>query len=510
MTRWLAGGFFLAACLAYLPGHDPWSIRWVALAGLACLAVTVREWPRAVLPAGLLAGWAALSLLWSPDPFQGLDSLWRVLVAMLAAVAMLEAHWKPRLGAIAFCGAVALGLFDPSTFGGFGNENWQAEFLLISAPWFIGLFSKAQWRLFTIWAVLICCIPIAGYLLIWGAGNGSLSWLVVLGADIWLLAFWLASRRQWAYALILILLPLALLPEAWPSIKASLLERGEIWINTAVLWWEKPFFGHGLGFFAHEYPRVQAAHLELLPGTFMSSPTYMVFQAHSEPLEMLATFGLVGASIAGWLVYTIVRGLRWPFSPALAARLSLWHLLVLSLISFPLQNPSTLALGCLALGAVLKPAWWAWGWSRGVVLATALTASAVSGVAYAGGTYFTASRAMAERGGATLDALLLTRESVGIYPLRAWPRMMLALRLRSLLMQHKGKIRLDNEAADKLHAQSFSASPYAPFVIIPRLEYLWYTRRNPEEAEMLLARLKEVAPGQPTTLAAVAIAERLK
>ncbi len=68
----------------------------------------------------------------------------------------------------------------------------------------------------------------------------------------------------------------------------SWLARREAWAATVELWRRFPVTGAGLGAFRDAFPLVQPAHLE---GTW--------WHAHSGPLEMLATTGVVGAVLLG-------------------------------------------------------------------------------------------------------------------------------------------------------------------------------------------------------------------
>lgn len=67
--------------------------------------------------------------------------------------------------------------------------------------------------------------------------------------------------------------------------------RVELWQTSVEAWREFPWLGSGLGSFADAFRRVQARELN-----------FLVEQAHSDPLQLLVTGGVVGASL-GFVLY---------------------------------------------------------------------------------------------------------------------------------------------------------------------------------------------------------------
>ena len=85
---------------------------------------------------------------------------------------------------------------------------------------------------------------------------------------------------------------------AW--VLGSVLARLEIWINSLRAWIEAPVFGHGLGSYEWAYAPWKEWHLTLFPtmGSVLNAPLTAVGMAHSEPIQILAEFGLIGAALS--------------------------------------------------------------------------------------------------------------------------------------------------------------------------------------------------------------------
>ncbi|MDX2000101.1 MAG: O-antigen ligase family protein [Thermoanaerobaculia bacterium] len=79
----------------------------------------------------------------------------------------------------------------------------------------------------------------------------------------------------------------------------TLNSRRVVYASTFDLWLRFPFFGSGLGSFRDAFPLVQPAHL---PGSWT--------HAHNDPLELLATAGLLGVTLLGLGLWRVVQRLR--------------------------------------------------------------------------------------------------------------------------------------------------------------------------------------------------------
>lgn len=125
--------------------------------------------------------------------------------------------------------------------------------------------------------------------------------------------------------------------------------RTLVYRATLALWWEFPLFGTGLGSFREAFPRVQPAEL---PGTWL--------HAHSDPLELLATGGVVavvlavvgGVALVLRLSRGLRRGVRTEDRAAALAGLGIFvSLLVHEALDFGLTMPANAFTAAVLLGA---------------------------------------------------------------------------------------------------------------------------------------------------------------
>lgn len=120
--------------------------------------------------------------------------------------------------------------------------------------------------------------------------------------------------------------------------------QSELWQNAFALFLDKPLFGWGIGSFETVFALKSEADLAL----------GRVLTPHSDLLHILVEQGIVGLLV--WLLpvaYVGIRFLRCPGKRVLNAHLwvALTVMLVLALVSFPLQNPACLFSFWLILGA---------------------------------------------------------------------------------------------------------------------------------------------------------------
>lgn len=323
-NKWLEGvaAVFVVAALLSFTFWSPEPTRWFALSVVAFIgAFYVKEisWP--VLA---LFIWACISLLWAPDVKAGLFYLAQYAVVLL----VLFTPWRRDFIIHVVCWAVVLAVlinaYRPYA-GGFGNPNFQAEFLCLALPFCVaGVFR----------GILVSGAAVAGAvtLLILSDSTtplGALAGFVVLYMAFkrhwWLLGFTLAGAANvvvfWYKELFM-----------WSSVR----ERLELWWNTAQMWLEAPVFGHGVGSFNFEYYRFQEAHP--WADTLLGKSTVYAGAAHNEPLQVLATLGLVGAVLALIVALRILKTAD-PLALSVAG-----VAISLGMFGFPLQNASTLAL----------------------------------------------------------------------------------------------------------------------------------------------------------------------
>lgn len=284
--------------------------------------------------------WAALSILWSPDPGYG-------LLALLHIIPLIIVYFTARFNDLTWVFAVAvpivsaMALYYPETAGYFGNENFLSEFLLVATP--LALMAPRPFH----WVAWVFS-PVTVLALLENHSNNK--WLAVLAVG-GLLFLWVVLNRKYLYASLLAvcgLVGLAMLPweDQREGIIKSLTERGEIWYNTVMMWLDAPIVGLGLGSYNYSYHSYQSAHQNVIEGTFLDSPTLFIGQAHQEYLQILAELGVIG------LIPIIIMAfyVKWFSVPGLALFIGC----SLALVGFPAQNPASGLAIMVALGMAVR------------------------------------------------------------------------------------------------------------------------------------------------------------
>ena len=355
----------LALCLLVaVPGLlDFWQPRWV-LAGAALVLIGLLIAWRGVaapdlLDAAILAlvAWAALSIAWSPDPLNGASS--GLKFAAVATAFLVARRLGPDLArylgpvvALAVAASIAFDWFESEWHGGFGNENFHAEFLLVALPllyWHDA--ERSRWVKWACWLVALS----AALWLLGGRSQAPLAVMAVLALAY--AAF--GVRRDMrllvgGFAAAAVVLALAYVPAiAW-----SATSRAELAINTAAMWRDAPVRGHGLGSYVYVYPEYADTDRNLLKRkdtAFPESRTY-VGSAHNEFLQLGAELGLVGFGLA-----VLALGLAWRWirravsagGTLAGTAISAGIAAIIALFSAPLQTPVVSLLAALCLGCVV-------------------------------------------------------------------------------------------------------------------------------------------------------------
>lgn len=292
--------------------------------------------------------WCGLTLLWTPDPKEG--ALQFVNLVCLAAVFVGFQRAKPGWFAptitVAVAGALALFHAFPQFWGGFGNENFMTEFLLIALPWCL---------VAPLWLGLPAFLGAAYWLLFLSQSDTVWAALAALGAGV---VGILVAQRKWFWAGVVTLVPInAALLSGWATsheLLRALGARFELTYNTGAMWLTKPILGHGMGSFNYLYPIFQERHLHIWPelDTTLRPMTVFAGAAHDEYIQALSELGLIGFLLAG----AVVAGVVWNLSRRriewtdLAAGCSLIMAGTVMMIGFPLHNPYTALLIALGLG----------------------------------------------------------------------------------------------------------------------------------------------------------------
>lgn len=273
----------LAAAVAYLPGtfDATTTLRWAVVAvGVFLLLCLVRPAP---FPwgAALCVALAGASVLWSSDPFGGLDHLAK-LVAVAGAFWLggslddATPLWKGIALGVAASAVIAIAqvvvgldwfVQAAPPAGLFGNRNFLAEAGMVAL-----ITSLA-----TVWtpggAVLAALAGVAILL------TGSKA---VIGALVILLAVYVAPQRPaiaWGLAGMVVLVAGLMFGGGAGSAAARL----EIWQPA---WSGLSWFGNGLGSFAYDF-----------------SPVHE--HAHSEPLQYAYELGVLAIAPAALLIHVL-------------------------------------------------------------------------------------------------------------------------------------------------------------------------------------------------------------
>ena len=530
LSRTGAALTFIGAALLFgiyvaLPSIPRWTVLYVAAASIGAwwaihasrVGIRINRIGFAAL---IFMAWQAVSLLWSPDPLQGIEQLLRF--AVMAAIAVFVStvprqeleKLLPHCAAAALLGAMIFNWKWPQLHGGFGNPNFLAEFVIISIP-------LTVWNLF---APSNSPTPLRYDLLraaalVWGLWHliDTESNLKFVAVAVWLAVWAYHLRKAWFVSLLLVLVPLniALLMD-WVSlnpcgavgadIMCSFQARFEVWTNTAVMWTNFPILGTGLGGFNYWYPLFQEAHRPLLGDwTVMMPVAQFAGAAHNEILQTLAELGLVGLAIATACLWIVLSGIKTDGlnKPAI------WTLVlsaVLSMGGFPLHTPSNgiiaacaigvlgngraavLTLGLPRLRLIAAPIALAWG----LVLATAAPLSYKAEMLF--------SVTQAKISSEPLMAFWTNAEAARIWPLHSHYRHQLLLTLRAVTDFMGERAVIEREAADRAYQISRSASPYNPGIVAAWVGYLLNSGRQGEPGiEELLATLKTTADLQAVT-----------
>ncbi|HEX4930378.1 MAG TPA: O-antigen ligase family protein [Gaiellaceae bacterium] len=311
MERGVAGAVLAAAAVTLLAFRDggyfpsAWRVATVALLAAAALAIVVRGTPKpsrgqlaVVLGLAALAGWTALSALWSPDPGTSLLEAQRALVYVAAIVAAIAVGGRLLAGTIAGIGIVCVYAVGQRLLQGAPDppDPFQAELLqeplgyanalgglaAIALAATLVLARVPRLRLLTLAVCFLFLITVV----LTGSRGGWLAALV--GAAVAVLLAWGRRRLAAAAAAVAgLALALALALPAGPLVDEAAARGGDRAWYWHVAWQEVsafPVAGRGAGTF-------ELAWLEEQP------ISVSVVDAHSVYLETFAELGLVGLGL---------------------------------------------------------------------------------------------------------------------------------------------------------------------------------------------------------------------
>lgn len=311
----------MVACVPSWP-DGAIGVRWSVISLASLIALYMRaevHWASV-----LVLAYAALTLAWSPDRWDGLQ-LWWQLAALSAVVAiaprdLTNVFWSAGIG-LAINSAIVMAQvdgFDPvggvlAYSGLFFNRNQQNA---VTALVLIGLLSIRDWRAWLL--AIVVSIPLLTYPL----QRAPILALAAAGA------FEACRRWKWlipAFAVLLAALLMRLASDPTQFRIDAIALRLHTWgAAVQVL----TVIGHGLGSFRWAFPAMEFAH--------------------NDTLQVAYELGAVG--LLGWVIlicYNITSG---PVVP----RLILVAFAVEGLFDFPLYQPAASFMAAMAVGSLVR------------------------------------------------------------------------------------------------------------------------------------------------------------
>ena len=362
-TLWAGGGALIA--LAGLTAYPfgivfPEPVKWACMVALAIwLAIPLALYPRRLNPAHKLAlaflAFAALSLIWSPDRLEGMLHLHNLTAAVAVYVGLslidrtLLTRAVPFVACLALIITLGFVVARIDSNGVAANPNFHAQLIIALLPlaasgWF-------AWRN-SAWRFVSLCIAGAAFLFLAGFNPSHAKWLGFAGLAIGACIAW----QRYALASIvsgLMIIGGAIAIAFDPGAQLSLWLRAEYIWNTLAIWLNSPLIGHGIGGFNHAYGDVAHLFREAFGSPVVTKISDIPGKAHSDPVELLATFGLIGLVIAILWLQALCKS-RGRDGSARLALTALGGLGAMSLTSFVWQNPATTLCGVAALALISR------------------------------------------------------------------------------------------------------------------------------------------------------------
>jgi len=507
LPKWLLL-FLAAASLVAWSGYRLWRSNVIHL-------------DRADLAFLLFGFYAALSLAWAPDPAGGLLQLAGISAFIAITLYARSVPSEQLTFPLSLVCIVAMTIIllrsglSARSNGGFGNENYMAETLLICLPfaglWFQSRQQPDRW----IGPVLIVVSVLT--LLLHNASR--IEFLVLPGAVLATLLLWLVMRGKYKLAIgiacgtaLVAIISLLLLQERIAQFE-PVAERAEIFINATLLWLDYSILGTGIGGFDYMYPEYQQRHLPFLPevrALALESAFFFADAVHNERLQILLETGIVGFLLVVWFLGELARNsIRTVNKTPLifASGIAVVSIRLIAMANFPLRNPATLALGALAFGAFSPRNTQTVLWNSHNIPATLGRSLGLLGMltlpltitgsyyAYAAARHATYARALLNSSPRiSFEQALLAVET---FPLSPVHRRQLPLSYVDWLSKTKNK----KPALDRDHARYFSigrtTGPKNPGLQITRIKFLLLaglTIQSRAEIEEILRSLKDQTP----------------
>jgi len=492
-----AGSLAILGCLLTYAGTIfPGAPKWVVLVALAFVGILC--WKRQATTTLssfliiLLFTWLWITGWWAVDPGAHTLAALRMTVLVAIAISVTKAPKQvvrliPIVAAISTAGALVLVVILKVSYGGFGNQNAVASFLILSG--LLSLGCKGSWK-----KLAVSSIVVAVFYLVFE--NRSILEFAVLGfVAVVMAASQIKSYRTALYFGLMLGAVLWVIAFDLGHISTSFSARLEIWRDAFQLIAVSPWIGNGLGGFNYLHGDVQTTEIGR---TILRSPFMMPGSVHNDLLQLIIEGGLIGFAISLALIASL-----WKRSGNAGIHVCLTLLAGLALVlgDFPLQNPDTglmiaLAVGLAArserthisrltiveagiLGALL------------VVAAYELTASWKAEMMFSDSVMINSKHPPL--------ALTLSRKALQIQPREAYIRRFAAVQLASAAnwCEHNPKCEatIPFQAADEIYRVAQTAGPGFVGLLVSRAQYLLNSDRWDEpELDEIIVRLESSFP----------------
>ncbi len=354
----------------------PTDFKWVLVACMSAIIMLTGAWhilrtreltlDSIDLSLTLFTGYAALSLMWTPDPHNGFVfilcwlSMWSVLTIIKNKYKEDDAYASIYLAtSSAALLVMMLHYIVPGKWSGFYNENFVTEFLLLTLPFIVGaIFSyRDSWVIRIVGVGLL--IWIAVYLFWQNPSKIEFFVLPIVLGGWGLVRLWNFSRKS---SLILVALGVAvffiLVWVKWSGDNgygSSIVPRLSIYFDVILMWLQHPLQGNGVGSFSYLIPNFQERHYEYFHNLdYVVGQFNLVGAAHNDYLQFLNDFGLFGAIIVALSFDKIYQLLKFT-DLNLNTRVGIFGIAIVlsnAVLEFPLLNPATTLLATISLGLI--------------------------------------------------------------------------------------------------------------------------------------------------------------
>lgn len=363
----LSLGLLALACLAQRPGPGQWTLLlplWLLL-GLGVPQVFLAQVPAYVVEEmaryATLLFLATLAIPWLTQPRPTVHLLHCILAAsVVVALLGLVQFFKVLPGLFPVFPA-----YTQPAYSVFGNQDLFGCYCALGLILVWNVSVGEKWPGIThavrllLWLILLAALAVSGSRTAWlAACVGSLQLLFAQPRRVYRPLLFLYAFA--AIALLLLMHPslqtLRRITATFSTGDTGARIRFWIWDGALRMFLDFPLFGTGWGNFQYWSPLYLGHALNSSYGYRHLSNELLATHAHSEPLNILAEGGILGALLLGWLCARLLfprRYLTFPHLRVVAAALMV--LLVFSLFNDVWHSAPHAFAGLLLVGALLAP-----------------------------------------------------------------------------------------------------------------------------------------------------------